>query len=493
MIARGTRNKESGMMEFFLSELDEQTFIAKGDQMDALIIADDSVELGDKFVIPRGMTYATACKILERKHEEEETETQFSRQFNYRPWDGAVANWNVLKKTFGVTLGKGIQTLFGERPPEMRTIEIGPEKSVQVPWGQIEIPTLEGATLMTHGIGNEDYGDVFFLAITAKRKYRDAVEKFFDDVQAELESNSIYRGKAVIGYNNPKFIDLAAFNPESVVYSEEVLQQLESTLWAPINFTQEMRRENIPRRRTVLLYGPYGTGKTLAGQLTAQTANKNGWTFIGARPGQDNLENVLRMARMYEPAVIFFEDVDVVADTTDKDAVTELLEAFDGITAKGAGELVAVLTTNHIERIHKGMLRPGRFDALVEINALDQGGVEKLVMTTAKKLADDVDFDAVWVAMQGFLPAFITETIHRASAVALARSNGEAGWELTTHDLEIAAAGLRPQLELMEQALEGQPKPELEQALQEQIRKGLDKTKVVDYDEDEMYTLQAVN
>src|SRR4029077_18616774 len=96
-------------------------------------------------------------------------------------------------------------------------------------------------------------------------------------------------------------------------------------------------------------------------------------------PGRDSLQTVLQTARMYQPAVVFFEDLDEISDPShDGDNVTQLLDTFDGITAKGT-EILAILTTNHPERIHKGMLRPGRLDAVIHIGELDANGVGRMI------------------------------------------------------------------------------------------------------------------
>src|SRR5207249_8115536 len=117
-------------------------------------------------------------------------------------------------------------------------------------------------------------------------------------------AHSIYRGKALVGHEEPQFLDMDEFDPEKVVYSQEVLTQLESSVWGVLRWTDAFRRDKITRKRAILLHGPYGTGKTLAGQLTAKIATDNGWTFIAARPGQDDLTEALQTARLYEPAVV---------------------------------------------------------------------------------------------------------------------------------------------------------------------------------------------
>ena len=123
-----------------------------------------------------------------------------------------------------------------------------------------------------------------------------------------------------------------------------------------------------------------GTGKTLAAILTGQEAVANGWTFIKGRPGRDDLSFVMQTAKLYQPAVVFYEDVDKIADSevTSDSGISRLLDDFDGIDAKST-RILCVLTTNHPERIHKGMARPGRLDAMIEIDELDVDGTAKLV------------------------------------------------------------------------------------------------------------------
>ncbi|NIS12736.1 MAG: AAA family ATPase, partial [Thermoplasmata archaeon] len=88
--------------------------------------------------------------------------------------------------------------------------------------------------------------------------------------------------------------------------------------------------------------------------------------FIQCRPGIDNVYDAMKTARLYQPAVVFYEDVDTIAQgdqTQGHVAVTQLLDIFDGLTAKST-KILAILTTNHPEKIHKGMVRPGRLDAV---------------------------------------------------------------------------------------------------------------------------------
>lgn len=452
----------AGMMQLML--------MTSGGMMGNPIITGDEVEFNKdgKISLPEGMTYEKAMTVLERLHDDAETFTNFTRDFSYRPNDGAVATSRVLSKRFGMVLGEAIDMgFFGTRPPESKTVYTDHDTKVQVPWGRISIPALEGVELtLCQSHGSRSGGALFHIHVEAAKKHTKVIESIFDDIDTELKTNSIYRGKAMSGSKELEFIDVSTFNAGEIVFSTEVSEQLEAGIWSLLRYTDTFREEGLRTKRTALLTGPYGTGKSSAGLMTAQIAVANGWTFLSAKPGVDNIDDVLETAKLYQPAVVFAEDVDTQTSSSDDDEVSTMLDAFDGITAKG-GELVVVMTTNHKERIHKGMLRPGRLDSIIEINSLDRGSIERLIRVVVPqgKLSDSVDFDKVAEAMTGFYPAFVREAVERAKTFAVSRGKGGRNYMLDTVDLENAAHSLRPQLEMLNDAAEGEIRPSLETAL----------------------------
>jgi transitional endoplasmic reticulum ATPase len=424
------------------------------------IIQGDEVEFhdGPKIILPRGMTYDKAFKILERLRQEAETPTTFERTFKYRPDDGAHATFHCMKARWGMAFGV----------------------TMQVPWGRMEIPTLPGLQVHLAAQIDDELGPLFRLVAMGPRKYKDEMHALFNDIQEFLQTKSIYRGQALIGAEKMDFMNVD-IDRSKIVFSDEVEDMLNGTVWAPIKYADAMRREKLPLKRALLLHGPYGTGKSSAGLLTAQVAAANGWTFLSAKPGRDKVEDVLRTARLYEPAVVFVEDIDGESNDGDPQTVTRLLDAFDGITAKG-GELMIVLTTNHLDRIHKGMLRPGRLDAIVEVAGLDRGGVERLIkaVVTPGKLSETCDYDEVYAEMDGFLPAFVRETITRAITFAIARQEGNGAYVIDTPDLVHAARSLKPQLQALEDADEGVARATLDTALTRAVEAVVARVKTYD-------------
>lgn len=461
-----------------------------------LVQEDALVFEGKQMILPATMEgdIPKAVKYLQDWDEQQNTETRYHRIFKYRPFDGAHALQNALKTIFGSTgIGKAQWDFFtGKTPPQFISVDVDVNKQEQVPWGEIAFAPLK-AKIHLNIQQDKDLGQLFHLIVDAPRKYRGHIEGLFIAVEAELSKNSIYKGKAIDGNDTPGFIDPFRTDRTKVVYSEEVTKQLSANVWSLLRHTERMRTMDVPLKRTVLIEGPYGTGKSLAAQLTAQQATENKWTFLFNRPGVDNLETTMKTAHLYAPAVVFFEDIDVIAETGDPEAVNRLLDLFDSITNKGT-EIICILTTNHIERIHKAMLRPGRLDAVIHIGELDEGGYERLVKACVKPdlLADDVDYHEVSMAMDGFMPAFAKEAIDRAMRYAIDRTGGFPD-VLTTDDLVEAARGLRPQLDLMEAATEGSHPEALGAALQRTVEGALSGTKVVETDNEGYapYTLLA--
>lgn len=423
-----------------------------------LTAEEDIVFEGQKLVLPERYrsNLDGAIQFLVKKRDEDERSMAFNKVFRYRPWDGAHATMVAIKKAFGMMGSKSIQTFFGEQPPELRTIATSIDTTEQVPWGCVTIPLMPEVEIYLGANRDPEMGLVFVINAEGPRKYRFHMEGLFRFIEQELEEASIYRGKAFDGADNPNFLDLRGFDPKKVVYSQEVLTQLDANVWSVMRYAEKMAELGMPTKRAVLMEGPYGTGKTLAATWTARVAEECGWTFITCRPNKDDLFTTMQTAKLYQPAVVFFEDIDTVANPegSDQDQVSQLLDVFDGIQAKDT-KIIVVLTTNHVEEIHKGMLRPGRMDAVIHIGELDAAGFERLIKAVVPmgSLAADIDYAEVARAFDGFLPAFAKEAIDRTLRYNIARNEGVVTM-MNTHDFVEAANGLRPQLELMHGASE---------------------------------------
>lgn len=420
-------------------------------------------------LVPEGIGYERARQMITRAEKEAETRTEWIKWYEYRFNDGAHALMKVLKARYGGAFGEATMGMFGPEPPRLISIPVAFGKTEQVPSGALSLPALPGLEFNSHRARNAN-GEVFVITAEGPRKYAAEVEALFSAVEEFLREHSIYRGAAVVGATALDFLDLSKIRRHEIVFASDALELLDTTVWGPIRNARWFREEGIPLKRAALLSGPYGTGKTSAGLITALEAVQAGWTYLSVRPGQDDVMDALVTARLYAPCVVFLEDIDVLASNGEDDKVSKFLEAFDGVAAKGS-EIVVVMTTNHLEKIHKGMLRPGRVDAIIPIDSLDRDGIERLIkaVVPADKRLSSVDYDEVAAAMVGFYPAFVKEAIDRARAVAITTRRGR-DYALDTEAFVVAARSLRAQLDALEDAGEGARRPTLDVALATAVR-----------------------
>jgi proteasome regulatory subunit len=160
----------------------------------------------------------------------------------------------------------------------------------------------------------------------------------------------------------------------------------------------------------VLLHGPPGTGKTM---LAKAVANQTDATFIkmaGSElvhkfigEGAKLVRDLFEVAREHEPAVIFIDEIDAIASKrtdskTSGDAevqrtMMQLLSEMDGFEERG--EIRIIAATNRFDMLDRALLRPGRFDRLIEVPKPDVEGREKIfeIHTRGMNLADDVTFE----------------------------------------------------------------------------------------------------
>lgn len=416
-----------------------------------------------QILLPENMDCREAIRWLNRKDDEMNQRVSIEEVFEAYPNDGAYALTQALKAIYGFTSLQSKKGFFGDTPPAMIGVKTGPDTTVQVPWGEIAIPGVDGH--LETGIKIVKRRPVFRLTGQVKRKHEKEVHKVAEVMREFLRENSIYRGKAIkvdfpdLEYATsledfePEFLDVSNVNPKELIFAGDVEKKIESNLFTPIRRTQFCRDAGIPLKRGVLLAGQYGVGKTMTAYVAAKYAEENDWTFVYLADVND-LATAIQFARMYSPAVIFAEDLDNAIGTSRRDDdVNEILNTIDGVDSKDS-EIVVCLTTNHVDRINRAMLRPGRLDATIKVTAPDANAAIRLVKQYARgRLAEGEDLTEVGELLDGMIPAVIRETVERAKLSAIAGMEEDADEKdlvIRADDLVVAAATMHDQLELLE-------------------------------------------
>jgi transitional endoplasmic reticulum ATPase len=409
------------------------------------MVTEEDIQRGPVFQIPTGMTLGQAAKFLTLKEAEGKEEVTLERSFNYRFKDGAVAVSRALNRFFGTFTHLQTMGFWGPNPPAFAEVEVEFGRKEQVAIGAVGCPAIPDTTLHLGETRDPELGSVFHITVVTRRQHKAAVEALLGLIEQQLREASIYKGKAVDAEFN--FLDLSKVDASKVVYAEDTYADIEASIFTPIQHPAVLRRAGVQLKSSVLLAGTFGVGKTILAYLTGQRCQRKGVTFIQVRPNRDSIEDAIRAAAMHSPSVVFFEDLDTIANSAqaEVDHISGLLELFDGVRAKGR-EVMAILTTNHPELIHKGMIRPGRLDAVIHIGAPDKAGIIKLCKTLlpAGLVADDIteaEWDAVGEAMEDYLPAFVHEACKRTLRHATARAAKDLGYwdgegELTEAELE---------------------------------------------------------
>lgn len=417
------------------------------------------VQEGKQIIIPEGMSFREAKLWMERKEKEDETVFAVRELIHGYPFDAAYAFNKAMANLYGWNNSVPSPGFFGTKnPPMMIGIETGLGETVQIPWGRFQLPNVEGF-LHTY-IDCVDGLLCLHLSGEVKQKNKAEVAALVAETRRVLTAESIYKGKAIrINFPHqdpedfdindaPRFLDLSKVNRDELIFPQDTYSLVDSSLFTPVLHTDACRKARVPLKRGVLLEGPFGVGKTLTAYTVAQMCVENGWTFIYLDDLSD-LPTAVRFAKNYEPALIFAEDIDRVIDERRNDAANEILNTIDGIDSKNR-ELIVVLTTNNVEKIHPAMLRPGRLDAVIPVRPPDAYAVERLIRLYGGSLVPrDESLLQVGRTLAGQIPAVIREVVERSKLAAISRTKGSGDYSLTGHDLELAARGMLSHLELI--------------------------------------------
>jgi transitional endoplasmic reticulum ATPase len=225
---------------------------------------------------------------------------------------------------------------------------------------------------------------------------------------------------------------------------QEVKEELAEAIEWPLKHGELFEQADVRPPKGILLYGPPGTGKTMIAKAVAATSEANfisvkGPELLSKWVGESEkaMREVFRKARQAAPCVVFFDELDGIAPRRGSDGnphvtervISQMLTELDGLEdLKG---VVVIGATNRPDIIDEALLRPGRFDRILEVpppNA--QARKEILKIHTAKKPLDSsVSLDKLVEMTDGMTGADIATMVNAAAMAAIKEqiSNGGEG------------------------------------------------------------------
>jgi cell division protease FtsH len=237
--------------------------------------------------------------------------------------------------------------------------------------------------------------------------------------------------------------------------AKEELQEVVEFLREPERFSRLGGR--IPKG--VLLVGPPGTGKTLlaravAGEAKVAFLNLSGSDFVEmfVGVGAARVRDLFKQAQDQAPCIIFVDELDAIGKARSannlhgnderEQTLNAMLVEMDGFDSRAGVILLAA--TNRPEILDRALLRPGRFDRQVVVDAPDVRGREAILKVHARavKAADEVDLQKIAAQTPGFVGADLANVVNEAALLAARQGRDAVYMEHFQEAIERVMAGV---------------------------------------------------
>ncbi|MEX1270881.1 MAG: ATP-dependent zinc metalloprotease FtsH, partial [Acidimicrobiia bacterium] len=222
----------------------------------------------------------------------------------------------------------------------------------------------------------------------------------------------------------------------------EELEELKDFLQHPDKYRQMGAK--IPKG--VLLFGPPGTGKTLLARAVAGEAGVPFFSISGSDfvemfvgVGASRVRDLFEQAKAEGPAIVFIDEIDAVGrhrgaglgggHDEREQTLNQLLVELDGF--EGTSGVIVIAATNRPDILDPALLRPGRFDRQVTVDAPDIEGRKAILEVHAKgkPLSDEVDLEVLARRTPGFTGADLANLINEAALLTVRSRRTKIGME----------------------------------------------------------------
>jgi SpoVK/Ycf46/Vps4 family AAA+-type ATPase len=211
--------------------------------------------------------------------------------------------------------------------------------------------------------------------------FRTACIDFLENVEQALDEYVSYKRSDILSEMGAQTIGREIW--ESISDSQPPKQLVQRRIILPLTEEDLCRKHGVSPPKTIIFFGPPGTGKT---HFVKAIAGVLSWWYIEIAPSMliedgteklgANLRRVMERSRQLENAVIFIDEFEELAarrdsaDRLDKCITNEFLKQVP-LFRNEAEKVLLVCATNHIRQLDPALLRPGRFDCIIPVGALN--------------------------------------------------------------------------------------------------------------------------
>ena len=222
---------------------------------------------------------------------------------------------------------------------------------------------------------------------------------------------------------------------EAIGGLEEQIKEIREGIELPLKNPQLFIDIGIDPPKGILLHGPPGTGKTLLAKAVATSSNATFIEIVASElvqkfigEGAKLVKDIFKLARERAPTIIFIDEIDALAaerielGTSGEREVQrtfmQLLTEIDGFDNLANVKVIAA--TNRFDILDQAIIRPGRFDRLIEIPAPDEKGRESIFkIHTTKMKTEEVDYNKIIKGTEGLNGAEIKAVCTEAGYFAI--------------------------------------------------------------------------
>lgn len=215
---------------------------------------------------------------------------------------------------------------------------------------------------------------------------------------------------------------------------DDIKKILSETIRDPLYHPEVYAKANTKPAKGILLIGEPGTGKTLITKAIAKEAEVNFIAVSGPEllskyigESERGVREVFKKARQAAPCILFFDEIEalvpkrgkIMADQVTERVVSQFLTEMDGIEElKG---VMVLASTNRADLIDPALLRPGRFDFVLELPAPDLNARSEIfkIHTKGKPLGKDINLGSLAKQTEGLVGAEIASICQKASLLAI--------------------------------------------------------------------------